>query len=263
VKGVAIGEGGNINVTARSIRLDNQAQLTAETASGNGGDITLQAQDLLLMRRNSKISTTAGTAQAGGDGGNIDIDTDNLVALENSDITANAFQGRGGRVEITVQGIFGTQARVQQTPESDITATSELGLQFSGTVEINTPDIDPTQGLVELPVELIEASGLIAQGCAAGGENEFIITGRGGLPPNPSDPLSSDTVWSDLRTSTQQAEAQPSSEEATEPTSSEPAPIVEATGWVTNNKGEVVLTATAPTVTAHIPWIPPAQCHTP
>ncbi len=62
-------------------------------------------------------------------------------------------------------------------------------------MEINTPDVDTSLGLVTLPAELVDASGLIALGCAAGGENEFIVTGRGGLPPNPTDTLSSDTVW--------------------------------------------------------------------
>ena len=44
-------------------------------------------------------------------GGNISINTDTLVGLENSDITANAEEGPGGQVNITAQGIFGLEFR--------------------------------------------------------------------------------------------------------------------------------------------------------
>jgi large exoprotein involved in heme utilization and adhesion len=37
-------------------------------------------------------------------------------------------------------------------------------------VEINNPDVDPTQGLVELPAELVDASNSFATGCSAAGE---------------------------------------------------------------------------------------------
>jgi large exoprotein involved in heme utilization and adhesion len=183
------------------------------------------------------------------------------VPSEDSNITANAFTGNGGNINITAQGIFGIQRQEQNTPQSDITASSKLGV--NGVVNINTLDVDPTQGLATLPAELVEASGLIATGCAALGENEFTVTGRGGLPPSPSDTLSSDTVWTDLRPMTEQAEARPSSEEATHPKNPATEPLVEAQGWVINSKGEVVLTAHAPTVTPHIPWLTPADCHAP
>ena len=105
---------GNLQITAQSIRLDNLAKLQAAATSGQGGDITLQVQDLLLLRRNSEISTTAGIAGAGGNGGNITIDnTPFIVAVpfENSDIKANAYIGQGGKVTINAQGIFGLAQR--------------------------------------------------------------------------------------------------------------------------------------------------------
>ncbi|MHC5832599.1 MAG: hypothetical protein ACYT04_95630, partial [Nostoc sp.] len=76
------GVAGNIDVRARSINLDDAA-ITAETASGKGGNISLQNLNLLLLRNGSTISTTAGTAQAGGNGGNITIDADLIAAIPN------------------------------------------------------------------------------------------------------------------------------------------------------------------------------------
>ncbi|MCC5612825.1 hypothetical protein LC612_40615, partial [Nostoc sp. CHAB 5834] len=91
-----MGTAGDITVTSPRVTLDNSGTLNAESSSGNGGNISLQT-DLLLLRRGAQISTTAGTAQAGGVGGNINIDVPSgfIVAVpsENSDITANAPTG--------------------------------------------------------------------------------------------------------------------------------------------------------------------------
>jgi len=256
---------GNLEIAARSIQL-NRGFLTATTQSGKGGNITLQVQDLLILRHGGEISTTAGTRNQGGDGGNINIDTQFLVALplEDSDISADAYTGKGGNVQITAQDIFGTQSRRKNTPQSDITASSELGID--GVVRINTPDIDPSRGLVALPTELVDASRLIAQNCSSDGSqvaSTFTVTGRGGLPDNPSETLSSNAVWTDLRPNPNLAATSSSPAIAARGSHPTAAPLVEAQGWVINNKGEIVLTASAPTVTPHNPALTPAQCHVP
>jgi len=256
---------GNLEIAARSIQL-NRGFISATTQSGKGGDITLQVQDLLLLRHASQISTSAGTRNQGGDGGNIKIDTQFLVAIpsENSDISADAYTGKGGNVQITAQDIFGIQSRRKNTPQSDITASSKFGLD--GVVKINTPGIDPSRGLVALPTELVDASRLIAQNCSSGGSqvaSRFTVTGRGGLPDNPSETLSSNAVWTDLRPNLNLAATRSNSAMATRGSHPSAAPLVEAQGWVINDKGEIVLTASAPTVTPHNPGLTPAQCHVP
>jgi large exoprotein involved in heme utilization and adhesion len=252
------GNAGNLEVRAGELRLNNQGKLTAQSRSGQGGNITLQDLDLLQLRNQSQISTTAGTEGGRGDGGDIRINTDLLVALENSDITANAFEGQGGNIRINTQGLF-------LSPDSEITASSERGID--GTVEINR-DLDPSQGLVILPAELVDASNQIVTGCAEGGEsvarNEFIITGRGGLPPDPNGTLSGEAVLTEWATLDSDAENLSSAAPATNSTKvSAPTQIVEASGWMINNKGEVVLTAQAPTATINIPWLPDSDCQTP
>jgi hemolysin activation/secretion protein/large exoprotein involved in heme utilization and adhesion len=186
---------GNLDIFTNSTRLD-AGTITAETRRDNSGNINIQTNDIALTD-GSNINTDArGTAT----GGNISINTDNLVAIENSDISANAEQDFGGRVTIDATGIFGTEFRENPTPDSDITATSELGPAFSGTVEINTPDIDPTSGLVEL-AENVEDVDQPALGCQATGssETELFITGRGGMRPNPLGILDGSGTVEDLR----------------------------------------------------------------
>ena len=260
------GDAGDLWVKADSIRLDTGARLEAETRSQKPdspegqGNITLISQGLLL-RRGSNITTNAtGTAI----GGNITIDTGAIATLENSDISANAQDARGGQVIITAQGIFGTEFREEQTSKSDITATSELGPEFSGTVEINTPDVDPSRGLVSLPAVPVDTE--VAQGCSTSGsqsQSEFIITGRGGLPPNPGEALSSDAVQVDLVTLNSRIENRSSPPQATNPTRPTPVPLVEAQGWVMGANGKVLLTANvpnSPTVTPHRSWQKPREC---
>ena len=274
----AIGQAGNIDVKARSIRLDNGGVLLTATSSNKGGNITLQAHDLLLLRHNSLISTTAGLAQADGDGGNININAGSVVAvpIEDSNITANAYTGKGGRVDIMAKGIFGIQLRDRPTSESDITASSEFGV--NGVIDIQTPNIDPRQGLVVLPSQLVDTSVLIASGCGAGRrqqQSKFIVTGTGGLPLRPGDgyispyptgsvrslPSSSSSIAPAISIKGFDRERQPNgSTPAANATTSEPAPIVEATGWVFNDKGEIVLTAQPNTSTLHNPWMNPAAC---
>ncbi len=268
VNNQGIGAGGNIILEARQIRLENglenEVAIAAETASGNGGNIQLKAPDLILLRRNSNISTTAGSKGAGGDGGNITINTSNLVALENSDITANAFAGKGGRVLITAQAIFGAQSRTEETPKSDITAISQIGgPELSGTVELNTPDVDPSSGLIELPQTVVDISGLSDRRCSPNAQqSSFVVTGRGGLPPSPTEPLDDNPYLVDLVNINPQPQVnRAGSQQVSRGESPQIAEIVEAQGWIINDKGQVVLVANPPNVTPHRSGLIPIGCH--
>ncbi|MCC5618718.1 filamentous hemagglutinin N-terminal domain-containing protein [Nostoc sp. CHAB 5836] len=236
---------GDIEINSNLITLDNQGKLNAESASGNGGNINLNS-DLLLLRRNSQISTNAGTEKLGGNGGDININSRFIVAVpkENSDISANAFTGIGGRVDITTNGIFGILSQKSPTENSDITASSELGV--SGEVTINSPDTDPSRGLIQLPSNFVDASQQITQGCTPRrGQNasSFIATGRGGLPQSPNEPLRGRAVitgWVDLPAQVTHTVTDKLST-ATMTKSSDQ--IVEAQGWIVDAKGNVVLVA--------------------
>lgn len=242
--GVGVGNAGDININSGSIKLDNRSLIGAVTNSTDGGNINLKAKDFLLLRRGSRISTTAGLAQAPGNGGNITIDTPFIVALpkENSDITANAFTGNGGNVNISVRSIFGIKPLPQESPNSsDITASSQFGVQGQTSIQ----EVQPLQAILELPGEIVDATTQLSQLCPRGAEafrrplSKFIVTGRGSLPPSPLKPLPGKPSFRPLAT----LEASPTS--STSPTSipTPSSPLIEAQGFMKNANGEILLVA--------------------
>lgn len=277
------GKGGDIQIEAGALTIDNQAAIFAETASNTGGSITLKMQELLLLRRGGQISTNAGTNSSGGDGGDIDINAKFIVAPpnENSDITANAFQGSGGKVNINAAGIFGlkplsrqelerflqttdpTKLNPSQLQTSNITAISQTNPSLNGEINLNTPDNDPSRAIAELPSDVVDVAGLINQNlCVATTGSQFTITGRGGLSPSPYELLSTNIIWEDWWISEPYT---------TKPTITKNSPrsspeisttIIEAQGWVTDANGNVILTAKPVTVAPNGTWLHPLNCQT-
>jgi filamentous hemagglutinin family protein len=222
VENLGSGMAGNINVNADRITLKNGGYIAASSLSGKGGNLLIQS-NLLLMNQNDRISTTA---NGNGNGGNIYISSPTIVGANNSDITANAVTGAGGKVKIDTQGLFGLKYRPHLTAENDITASSEFGL--SGSVNIQNPIVNPNASLIELPTNPINPNQQVAQGCNNSNLNSsFIITGRGGIPLNPMQTVNADRPWQDPRNIT-------------------PSQLIEATTWQLNPHGQTQLVAGRP-----------------
>ncbi|MEH2091313.1 MAG: S-layer family protein [Nostoc sp.] len=241
VQNLGLGKAGTLNIQANTLRLDNGASISASTKAGGGGNTNLQLRDLLLMRHGSLISAQAGSS---GNGGNITINAPNIVGLENSDIIANAVKGKGGNIQIATQGIIGLKFRPQLTPENDITASSEFGV--SGSVQINNIGVDPNSGLVKLPTNVTDPSQQIASGCSAYQGSRFVVTGRGGVPQNPNQDVTTDvyeglrlSTWSDVRDISEYRKT--GEVTAQMPESSEV--LVQATSWRRNTQGKIELIA--------------------
>ena len=290
---------GNIEINADSISLKTSG-IRSQTVFGDGGNITLNIKDLLFLRDGREISTAAGTEGAGGNGGNITINIpDGFIVAKrdgNSDITANAFNGRGGRVTINATGIFGMIPRTrdelvrllntddpndldpQKLPTNDITAISQENPFLSGIVEVNTPELDPTRGLVQLPLNVVDASKQISDACTPGGRgfgNSFVSTGRGGLPMTPTEPLqdtSTVSSWVRLKpqppsrtnrkTTNRKTSSQPTTAVST-PKVEKVTQIVEATGWIVDEDGNIEFVAQANRSNPHNSWETPASCPVP
>ncbi|GAB4366022.1 MAG: hypothetical protein Kow00121_03040 [Elainellaceae cyanobacterium] len=250
------GEAGNVEINADAVTLDN-GTLEAIAGAGNDGNITLNASGRLLQLSNgSRISAEA---LSGASGGNVTLNVaDGFVVanpLGNSDILASAVeQGDGGRIDITTQSIFGLAERNPVSAFSDINASSEFGLD--GTIELNTAlNIDPTQGLAALPENVappdqIDQRCATGSGRAAGAQGEFVVTGRGGLPPNADEALDSDAVRVDLVMAEEEETTSDRAVSLPEGNASNGA-IVEAQGWVVGADGNVALTAST---SADIPY---------
>lgn len=252
------GAAGNLSILATQKALFDNGILSADTVNGNQANISLNSPNIQL-RRNSSISTNATQAATGG---NINIDTSTLVALENSDITANAEESFGGRITIDAKGIFGTQFREFLTPESDITATSELGAEFNGVVEINTIATDPNSGLVQLPTGLVDSSQKIASGCGQTQIGSFTVTGRGGFPENPNQLLTANRNIVDLIDlfPTSQIPKTSVSKTSSSIKYTHKKEIIEAQGWILDAQGNIEFVAKIPQVASNSAKIAQAHC---
>jgi len=231
------GNAGELNINASQILLDTEGIISASTESGQGGNITLHVPDLLLLRRGSQITAEAGGI---GDGGNITINSAAIALLEGSLINANAVQGAGGNIQITLQGIF-------LSPDSAITASSQLGVD--GMVQINDSLLDPSSGLNQLPQDVTEQTDKIVAGCTADINSQFMITGRGGLPEDPTATIRGQTIWQDLQdfsTETTVSNSDSTNHSLVRAKPMLPEQVVEATGWIVNKQGYVELVAHLP-----------------
>ncbi|WP_049790884.1 S-layer family protein [Trichormus azollae] len=175
------GNGGTVEITGRLLVLNQNAQINASTVASNGGNLLLNLSEFLRQSDHSVLNAQAGDT---GNGGNISINAPFIIGSRNSDSIANAVRGRGGNINITTNSILGLDFRNQLTPDNDITASSEFGV--NGTVQITTPQVNPNFGLVELPVNLVDSYQLIAIGCANTNDSSFVATERGGIPQNPT-----------------------------------------------------------------------------
>ncbi len=252
VNATAQGDAGNIVVNSPRIVLDTEGSLSAQTLSSNGGDINLTS-DILVLRRGGNVETDAGGS---GNGGNIDINTAFLIGLpgENSDIIANAIGGDGGRINITAQTIFNFEQKDGQNRDqlranrtNDISASSETGT--SGTIVLNTPDLDPSRGLFMLPNSLVDPSDRIDRSCAPNSEasrSSFVITGRGGIPLSPDEAFGSPMLinpWIPLPQVSQPGAGLTQSPTVQAQDLSPHKPLIEAQTWIVTPSGQIQLIA--------------------
>ncbi len=261
VSSQGLGDAGNLKITADNILLNTQGSLTAASATGKGGNINLEAQNIQL-RHASEISAAGSKTGNITLEGNIPIKAETLVLLEASRILTSASDPQGGS-NITISPLSESNLAVFQSPDSTINAAGKLTIE--GDVNVSPPQVPP--------VEVVDATRLIDRRCTPEKlkGNEFIITGKGGIPRAPSDALASDALavnWISLpadtpaggRAGLSGAQERGSSEKI--PKSPNPgSSLIEAQGWVIGSTGEVILTASPNTGIPHAPALaPPPGC---
>jgi len=218
------GTAGDITITARQAINSNRGEITANAASAGGGEITINTRNINLLN-SSLISTSV--ANSNGGGGNIKITSDTFIALEDSDILANADAGPGGNIEINsplfladlFASGFGTAVgrnpgdftQFRGNDRVDISASSRVGI--SGSVRI--PDFSFLQNsLASLSGNFVNPDQAIASSCLAhrnAKQGSFTLTGTGGLPHNPYEAMRGGYEVSEVQGLTSQEKQQASS----------------------------------------------------
>lgn len=223
VQSLGTGNAGNLKIVAEdSILLNDRGTISAAANSGNGGNINLIADNIFWRGG----STTTATASNDANGGNIDLRANYLVALEASRLTADADAGRGGNIDVDTEGLFVCE-------ECRVSASSRLGID--GIISITTLEPNPNLEVVDIPIQLTQPEEAVALACSATQEDnasKLIVSGRGGLPPRPSETLNSSSLVSFGASARAETESE---NEATLP-----AP---ARNWYVNEHGTTILTA--------------------
>ncbi|NES00972.1 MAG: hypothetical protein F6J86_45635, partial [Symploca sp. SIO1B1] len=177
------------------------------STQAGGGDITIDANNIRL--RNSSLISSSVFDGTGG-GGTIAINSSTFLALEDSDILANADQGAGGNITINSEAFLanlftsGRTLAVGSNPGNfdqfrgngrvDISAISQNpNTDLTGTITI--PDSSFLQhDLSPLSEKFIDPEQAIANSCLTNSKIEqgsFTVTGTSGLPPTPNNAFSS------------------------------------------------------------------------
>jgi large exoprotein involved in heme utilization and adhesion len=205
------GQGGNIQVQARQIELNNNtAAITAASfGTGNAGNIDIHADDT-FRSRHSVVSTTSDLSGGGkidlsagqvvelvdsqittsvqggaGDAGNITIDP-RYVILNDSQVIARAVEGNGGNIFIDADVFLAS-------PTSVVDASSQTGI--SGTIDIRGAVSNLSGLITPLPQGYLNTAALVEDRCAGrlreGQISSFVVTGRDGMPLQPGGVLPS------------------------------------------------------------------------
>jgi hypothetical protein len=185
----------NINVRFNNaLTMDAVSGITTVSTDGNGGAISIAGGDLLRMN-DSQISTSVTGLQ--GNGGNINLQADKLI-LNTGFIQANtaADNATGGDVSIRINTLIASLNTVYIGGRSAYTfqpgipgfnviqAAAPTGL--SGAVVISTPLVDLSASLRGLNAGLVDTGGLGRSPCSVGSGSSLAAAGHGGLPVSAS-----------------------------------------------------------------------------
>jgi large exoprotein involved in heme utilization and adhesion len=176
---------GDITINVRqSVTVEDQGSISS-SAGVSGGNITIQAGELLYLL-DSSITATAGADRTAhgegsnpnaGNGGNITIDPE-FIVLDDSLISANAAIGQGGNIVL--------ESAYYLNSGSTITATGAT----SGTVTITSPELDLSGALVGLPSAPVGAETQLQETCAmaiTGDFSSFLAIGQGDVEAGPDE----------------------------------------------------------------------------
>ncbi|MCG8316073.1 MAG: filamentous hemagglutinin N-terminal domain-containing protein [Pseudomonadales bacterium] len=157
------GNAGDIRVDAETAITLNSSSIQASSELSDGGNVTLNAVELLWLK-DSQVTTSVNGET--GRGGNISIDP-LFVLLDNSIIRANAFGGFGGNIDISADQFIAS-------PDSIVEAVAKDTTGVNGTILINSPDNNISAELKRKENAIIERNTLENNNCWNNPEENLI-----------------------------------------------------------------------------------------
>jgi filamentous hemagglutinin family protein len=191
------GKAGNILVQGRNFVILKDANISTNSLKDTGGDLKIVSPSIRLLG-DSDLVTTVNVGN--GQGGNITLNANSVIAFNDSDILTFALEGKGGNVTLNTRAFFGQNYRPANpgTNPQTLDGNDRVDINASGSLSsgtITTPDTSFIQNsLNQLPKETIDTTKLLANTCIVRKdkpEGTFYITGTGGLPNRPGDPAPS------------------------------------------------------------------------
>jgi filamentous hemagglutinin family protein len=205
------GQAGYIVANTDFTVLDRNSLLSSVSRSGRGGNIGIKSRYLVGVSRGSDITTESGSALQGGNGGNVAIGRDLTIddatgdvrlksnsptlliygfPYKDSNVKANAFQGKGGNIELSTLTLRNLAKGVDTPISDDLDASSKNVAGLDGIVNANSYNIDPDRGLQPMPDKFKDYR--LSEGCDPSTrreDNAFRQTGSGKIATDPSDRL--------------------------------------------------------------------------
>ncbi len=167
------GQAGALYIKAgNSVQLTGNSNLTTRSLNAGGGNISIEAVDLLYLLESS-ITTSA--ILGGGNGGDIDIDP-MFVVLNHGTIQANASGGSGGNITVSADYFI-------TSPDSIIEATSLLSTP--GQISIQAMKFNPNRVFGGLDVNLLDADRWARTPCTlrtSEDTSRLILEGKDAIP---------------------------------------------------------------------------------
>jgi len=179
VSSFGTGQAGDVTVTAPALTISDSASIKATSDLTTGGNLLINAADLRLFNR-GQISTSV-FGDPATTGGDVEINSRTVVALDGSTVTAKAKQGKGGNI------LVNTDVFLHDAPSIDdvLNASSESTVTGNqGSVTVNTA-LDPGRSIVGITRRLGDLNDANPDPCARRkGIKKSTLTqvGRGGLP---------------------------------------------------------------------------------
>ncbi len=132
---LSAGNAGNIRIRANMMDIKHSNLLSSTSGSGHGGDVSLDAQESVLLSDQAFInSQTNGTDENAGNSGNVSMTAKDISFTKGANITTSTYNtGHGGDVTITASGTVsikgdtsGISTNTSNFTESDVGAGGNI-----------------------------------------------------------------------------------------------------------------------------------------